>query len=219
MRYEVFADELGATLNSALAGHDVDRFDEYCEHLLVRDVLTQQLVGTYRLLPPAQARRLGRTYCDDAFDLTPPAPLRPQMVELGRSCVRPGYRQGGVILSLWSALADFMLRHRLDTMIGCASIPAGEGHAADIWQSLRRTHLASACYRVAPRLPFPIDGSDGFDDGTRIEPPALIKGYLRLGATVLGPPAWDPDFKTADLLMMMRTADLPAHYLRSRQGD
>jgi putative hemolysin len=35
-----------------------------------------------------------------------------------------------------------------------------------------------------------------------------------LGAKLLGPPAWDPDFNTADLPMMMRTQDLPARYRR-----
>ncbi|MET1537324.1 ornithine-acyl-ACP acyltransferase, partial [Burkholderia sola] len=56
--------------------------------------------------------------------------------------------------------------------------------------------------------------------GMSVEPPALIQGYLRTGAKVLGAPAWDSDFNTADLPIMMRMQDLPSRYLRlfTRRG-
>ena len=216
LRYEVFADELGARLSTLLPGHDIDRFDDYCEHLLVRDAASQEVVGTYRLLTPAQALRAGGTYSDGEFDLSRLDALRPRMVELGRSCVHRDHRHGGVILALWSALAQFMARNELDTMIGCASIPMrGNAAAADVWHALRRTHLADARYRVTPHLPLPVGDGPVLPDA---QPPALIRGYLRLGAKVLGPPAWDADFHTADLAMMMRMADLPPRYLRSTRG-
>ncbi len=221
LRFDVFAREMGARLNSPIAGHDVDLFDDYCEHLLVRDMETQQVVGTYRVLTPAQAKRVGSTYSDTEFDLTRLRSLRERMVELGRSCVHPEHRHGGVILALWGALAEFMVRNQLDTMIGCASIPmlhngvvSGDA-AASIWRQVSQTHLAPIDYHVRPRLPLPIDKLDSTLD---IEPPALIKGYLRLGAKVLGAPAWDPDFNTADLPMLMRIADLPARYRKHFLG-
>jgi putative hemolysin len=58
-------------------------------------------------------------------------------------------------------------------------------------------------------LPLPIDDLNA---ALAVELPALIKGYVRLGAKVLGAPAWDPDFNTADLPMMMRVSDLPRRY-------
>lgn len=221
LRFEVFASEMGARLNTTLPGHDVDLFDEYCEHLLVRDATTRQVIGTYRVLTPAQARRVGGTYSDTEFDLTRLRSLRERMVELGRSCVHPDHRHGGVILALWGALADFMVRNQLDTMIGCASIPmlhngvvSGDA-AASIWHQVKQTHLAPIDYHVLPRLPLPVEQLDG---SLHIEPPALIKGYLRLGARVLGAPAWDPDFNTADLPMLMRIADLPSRYRKHFLG-
>jgi putative hemolysin len=215
LRYQVFATEMGATLSGVLPGHDIDIFDDFCEHLLVRDEASQEVIGTYRVLTPAQAKRAGSTYSDTEFDLTRLRFLRPRMVELGRSCVHAEHRHGGVILALWGALAEFMARNQLDTMIGCASIPmqhtgASSGQAAaSIWRQVRQTHLAPIEYHVTPRLPLPVDR---LDDSLDVEPPALIKGYLRLGAKVLGAPAWDPDFNSADLPMMMRIADLPARY-------
>ena len=215
LRHLVFATELGARLPKTVPGHDIDLFDDYCEHLLVRDTVSGQVIGTYRVLTPAQAKRAGSTYSDTEFDLTRLRDLRNRMVELGRSCVHPDHRQGGVIMALWGALFEFMDRNRLDTMIGCASIPmlhnglvTGDA-AASIWDQLRRTHLADIQFHVLPRLPLPVEE---LDHGLPIEPPALIKGYLRLGAKVLGAPAWDPDFNTADLPMMMRTSDLPMRY-------
>ncbi|MEI7782931.1 MAG: GNAT family N-acyltransferase [Betaproteobacteria bacterium] len=217
LRYQVFADEMGARLSGSLAGHDVDLFDDYCEHLLVRDSLTDAVIGTYRVLTPAQAARVGSFYADLEFDLTRLRELRSRMVELGRSCVHAEHRHGGVILALWGALTQFMLRNQLDVMIGCASIPmqhqglaAGQA-AASVWRQVRSSALAPLDCHVLPRLPLPVHR---FDDSVDVEPPALIKGYLRLGAKVLGPPAWDPDFNTADLPMMMRTQDLPSRYRR-----
>lgn len=221
LRYNVFAGEMGARLDTKLAGHDVDLFDNYCEHLLVRDQITQEVVGTYRLLTPAQATRVGSTYSDLEFDLTRLRSLRERMVELGRSCVHPDYRHGGVIMALWGELAEFMARNKLDTMIGCASIPmlhsgvVSGDVAASIWHQLRETHLAPIEHHVRPRLPLPVER---LDCSLAVEPPALIKGYLRLGAKVLGAPAWDPDFNTADLPMLMRINDLPPRYRKHFLG-
>jgi len=222
LRYQVFADEMGARLDTPVPGHDADLFDDFCEHLLVRDGETNEVIGTYRVLTPAQAVRAGSFYSDTEFDLTRLRHLRDRMVELGRSCVHRDHRHGGVILALWGALAEFMNRNKLDTMIGCASIPmlhegSVSGHAAaSIWNKVSRTHLAPIEYQVRPRLPLPVERLDGTLD---VEAPALIKGYLRLGAKVLGPPAWDPDFNSADLPMMMRIADLPSRYSRHFLGE
>ena len=221
LRYDVFAGEMGARLATRLDGHDIDRFDDYCEHLLVRDLETGTVIGTYRVLPPAQAVRAGSTYSDTEFDLSNLDALRPHMVELGRSCVHADHRHGGVILALWTALGEFMTRNRLDTMVGCASIPmlhngmvTGDA-AASIWRQLREKHLAEPRLQVVPRLPLPVER---LDTSLQVEPPALIKGYLRLGAKVLGAPAWDPDFNSADLPMLMRIADLPERYRRHFLG-
>lgn len=216
LRFDVFAGELGAQLRTPLPNHDVDRYDDYCEHLLVRNADSGEVVGTYRALTPSQARLAGSTYAESEFDLARLAPLRSRMLELGRSCVHPKHRQGAVVLALWSALAQFMASNNLDTMMGCASVPLVPGSllAAGIWNRIRQTHMAPAPWRVTPRcaLPLPPDEQLLATDG---QPPALILAYLRLGARVLGPPAWDPHFNSADLPLLVRLADLPARYRRT----
>jgi putative hemolysin len=225
LRYRVFAEEMGARLSvppGTPPGHDVDIFDAHCEHLILRarspDGSTGRVIGTYRVLTPAAARRVGGLYSDTEFDLTRLRPLRERMVELGRSCIDPAWRSGGAILALWAALGDFMRRNQLDTMVGCASVPMRDGGhtAASLWEQLRHSHLAPIEWQVRPRLPLPVEQ---LDRTLTVEPPALIKGYLRCGAKVLGPPAWDADFNTADLPLMMRLADLPARYRRHFLGE
>ncbi len=220
LRYRVFAEEMGARLPcepGAPAGHDVDRFDAFCEHLLVRTASASgapgEVVGTYRVLTPEASRRAGGLYSDTEFDLARVRPILGRAVELGRSCVHPAWRAGGVVLALWAALGEFMLAHDLDTMIGCASVSLRDGghHAASLWSKLRATHLAPEEWQVTPRLPLPLLR---LRQDLDVETPALIKGYLRCGAKVLGAPAWDPQFRTADLPLMMRFVDLPARYRR-----
>lgn len=225
LRYQVFATEMGASLPDILSGYDVDIFDDYCEHLLVRDRKTWQVIGTYRVLTPAQAKLAGKLYSDSEFDLRALHPLRGRLAEIGRSCVHKDYRQGGVILALWKALVLFMTQNRLDDIVGCVSIPMnmqangkqiGMGYAAaSIWRQMKENHLASQELQVTPRIALPVEQLDQTLD---IEPPALVKGYLRVGAKVLGLPAWDPDFNTADLPMLMRMKDLPERYRKHFLG-
>lgn len=226
LRHAVFSGEMGAVLQTPVPGHDIDAFDDFCEHLMVCDAERGVVIGTYRLLTPAQARRAGGLYSDQEFDLAPLAAWRPRLVELGRSCVHASHRQGGVILALWGALAEFMQRNRLEAMVGCASIPMqypglahGEGPAR-VWQQLRQTHLAEPALQVRPRVALPEQLASVSTSGLAVEPPALIQGYLRTGARVLGAPAWDSDFNTADLPIMMRMQDLPTRYQRlfTRRG-
>ena len=224
LRHRVFVDEMGARLVTPAgspSGYDIDRFDDFCEHLLVRPVLADgepgDVVGTYRVLTPDSARRAGGLYSETEFDLQRVRPLLGRAVELGRSCVHPDWRSGGVVMSLWAALGEFMLSNDLDTMVGCASISMRDGGhvAASLWARLSKTHLAASEWRATPHLPLPLQSLRQDLDP---EVPALIKGYLRCGARVLGEPAWDPDFRTADLPLMMRFVDLPPRYRKHFLG-
>ncbi|MDA8260773.1 MAG: GNAT family N-acetyltransferase, partial [Betaproteobacteria bacterium] len=207
LRYQVFAGEMGARLSSVLPEHDIDLYDPYCDHLLVRDLASGEVVGTYRILPPEAAKRVGSYYSEQEFDLTRLNFLRPRMAELGRSCVHPAHRGGGVITRLWMGLADYMTRYGYEYMVGCASIGMADGGhaAASVYRQLAERHLAPVEWHVTPRTRLPIES---LDDGQSAALPPLIKGYTRLGAMVCGEPAWDPDFNTADLLMLLPMAQL-----------
>ena len=218
LRYKVFAQEMGANLPGNAEGLDVDEFDNYCDHLLIRDQESLKVVGTYRVLPPHKAQEIGRLYSDSEFDLSRLNHLRPKMVELGRSCVHADYRSGAVIMALWSGLAQYMQKHGYEIMLGCASIPMADGghYAASLFNSLRNDQMAPVENHAFPKLPLPLDKLNG---GLQVEPPPLIKGYLKLGAKICSAPAWDPDFNTADLLTMMRLSDINPRYAKHFLGQ
>ncbi len=198
LRDRVFAEGMGARVPGAERGIDCDLYDAHCEHLLVRDTGSGEVVGAYRLLPGPKALEIGSFYADSEFDLTRIQHLRDATVEIGRSCVHPEYRTGSTIAMLWSALVAFAALQDYRYLIGCASLNMADGGcaAASIYRRLVRTHLSPVEYRVFPHCELPIAALDRDVDA---QPPALIKGYLRVGAYICGAPAWDPDFNTADL--------------------
>lgn len=210
LRYQVFVEELGARLKPKTPGVDQDIFDPYCKHLVVRDENSSQIVGTYRILAPEQARAIGSYYSETEFDLTRLQHLRPRMVEIGRSCVHPDYRTGATIALLWSGLATYMLKNGYDYLIGCASISMADGgHGAAALYDQLADHMSPIEYRVFPRYPLPLSA---LRNEQRIAVPPLIKGYLRAGAFICGEPAWDPDFNTADLPILMPIENISARY-------
>ncbi len=220
LRYRVFAEELGARMPSGAAGLDRDDLDPFCHHLLVRERASGQLVGTYRILRADGARRAGGFYAEREFDLHRLRGLGPVTVEIGRACVHPEFRQGSVITLLWAALLRYLNASDSRYVMGCASVglAAGREAAAATCGRLCEEHLAPECWRVAPHHPFP---TDDWSRALAIEPPPLIRGYLRLGAFVCGQPAWDGEFNTADLLMLLPLARLDPRHARwlLRQGD
>lgn len=216
LRYNVFAGEMGANLQSRTPGVDHDIYDPYCDHLIVRDVHRGEVVGTYRILSPENARQVGY-YAENEFDLTRFHHLRTRLVEIGRSCVHPDYRTGSTITLLWGGLARYMTERRYDYLMGCASISMADGghEAASLYNRLA-DHLGPLEYRVFPRCPLPLAA---LQQERPAETPPLIKGYLRAGAWICGDPAWDPDFNTADLLMLLPMSRLSSRYAKHFTGN
>lgn len=210
LRYKVFAEEMGAHLPGT-EQLDRDGFDPFCDHLLVRDRETGKVVGTYRILSPEMANEAGGYYSAGEFDLSRLEPLLDRTVEVGRACVHPDYRTGSTIALLWAGLARYMILNRYDYLIGCASVSMADGGhiAASLYNRLKNDYLAPAEYRVFPRCPLPLGA---LQSDIEAPCPALVKGYLRLGAYVCGEPAWDPAFNTADLLVMLPVSRINRRY-------
>ena len=214
LRYRVFGEELGAKLKSGPAGLDIDEFDDYCHHLLVRERQHNRVVGCTRLLDGEHARRLGKFYSEGEFDLGGIVLLPGRLLEVGRTCIAPECRQGSAIAVLWAGLASYIQLHRIDYLFGCASVPLGDGdlQAAAIMNRLRRHALAPPHLRVTPRLPLlNSEVPEGILDAPL---PALLKAYVRLGALACGEPCRDPDFNVGDVLMLLDVNQLNPVYAR-----
>ncbi|MEY3884690.1 MAG: hypothetical protein RIS87_465 [Pseudomonadota bacterium] len=216
LRYKVFAEEMGAQV-SGTDGLDIDGFDQFCDHLIVRDSDTNQVIGTYRILSPEKANEAGGYYSAGEFDLSRLAHLFDRTVEVGRACVHQNYRNGGTITMLWAGLAKYMQINNYEYMIGCGSVSMSDGGhaAASLYQKLQDDYLSPIEYRVFARNPLPIKS---LRTDMQVACPPLIKGYLRLGAYICGAPAWDPYFNTADMLVMLPLSRInpryAAHFLK-----
>jgi putative hemolysin len=218
LRHHVFAQEMGARLHSPVDGLDVDPFDEFCDHLIVRHDSTGEIVGTYRMLPPERALAAGKLYSDTEFDLTALAGMRGALVETGRSCVHPDHRSGAVVGLVWAGIARYMLLSGHNWLVGCASVPLADGGtlAAGVWDVVRRRHFAPEEHRVHPLRPW---DADSVARPARTVVPPLLRGYLRLGAVVGGAPAFDPDFGVADFFILLSLERMDRRYLRFFLGE
>ena len=216
LRHDVFSTEPGFALNNS-DQLDADHFDAFCDHLVVRDDNTGDLIGCYRMLPPPGAIAAGGLYTATEFDVRALDPLRPSMVEMGRAVVRADHRNGAVVLMMWTGILAYLDRCGYDHVIGCVSVPThGDGHPGSQLRGVRdvilEKHSAPEQYTVHPYRPVRIDGRslDEIDPPARTAIPALMRGYLRLGAQICGQPAHDPEFGVGDFpaLLDKRTADL-----------
>lgn len=213
LRYRIFGEEMGAKLKGAEKGLDQDEYDPYCQHLLVRESNSQNLVACTRILTDSQAEQLGSFYSASEFELGEIPRLPGRVIEIGRTCVHPDYRQGAAIAVLWSGLAGFINLHSVDYLFGCASIPLGEGGAlAEAIMNRLRKQAMSPKIHVVPHLPVP--RASGVENILSAPMPPLLKAYVRLGAKACGEPYWDRDFDVADVLMLLDVDELNPTYSR-----
>lgn len=212
LRYEVFAKEIGANIQ-AHDGRDIDRFDPFCHHLVVRNKANGEIVGAYRILIQQGAQASGSWYSEAEFDLSNLAAVLPKTMEVGRACVHRDYRNGSIISLLWMGLTQFMHLYGLEYMIGCASMDMEDGghSAASLFARLKEKYYSPGQFRVYPKKPLPLAN---LRQNLQVETPALLKGYLRAGAWICGEPHFDEDFNAADVLVMMPKTGIHPRYAK-----
>jgi putative hemolysin len=233
VRYRVFCDELGAKSGTTAGGRrDVDRFDEVCDHLLVLDTALpgpdpMRIVGTYRLLRQEAALAAGGFYSEEEFDLRGLVARHPgqNFLELGRSCVLPGYRSKRTIEVLWQGIWAYVNHHRIGAMVGCASF-----HGTDpVEHAQALSYLAHHCRAAGPWEVRAVPGRYKAMDLLPPEAinlraalaamPPLIKGYLRLGASIGEGCVIDPDFGTVDVFIVLPVEHIDARYIQYYSSD
>ena len=235
LRFEVFNLELGEGLAESYAtGADVDPFDEFCDHLIVEELPTGEIVGTYRLQTGARATANIGYYSEREFDFTPYEPLRGEMIELGRACVHAEHRNFNLLHLLWRGIAIYAVERGARFLIGCSSLTSQDPvEGAAMYQKLR-SYLVKPALRTQPRAGFCViaggydagwSGAWPHQGGPGLTRPAtagassrLLRAYLAIGAKICGSPAIDREFGTIDFLTLLDLHALPAivrtHFLR-----
>ena len=225
LRYEVFYKEFGAkpTPEMAAQDRDFDYFDDFTDHLIVVDPSVSDnlgVVGTYRLLHDQAAKRAGRFYTSSEYDISSLVKSGGHLLEVGRSCVQAPYRTMPVLQLLWSGIARYISEHQIDLMFGCASLHGTDPQKLSQELSLLyHNHLSHD--ELRPRaLPdryvnmnmVPRDQINARKVFMMLPP--LIKGYLRVGATVGDGAVVDEQFNTTDVCIVMPTYMITDKYLR-----
>jgi L-ornithine Nalpha-acyltransferase len=219
LRFEVFHRELKLGLaGSFTAGLDQDAFDRYCDHLNVIDLRDDRVVGTYRLLPSDRVPSFGY-HSETEFHLENVKRAGGRLLELGRSCVAPDYLSGRVIQMFFQGIAAYAGAREFDTLMGCASIRGNDiDELREIFSYLKRSHLSDRAFHVSPKRGFELPGIETpveFNETEILQSlPPLFRGYLRLGAKICGPPAFDRQFGTADFFLSLPAREVAERYDR-----
>ena len=222
LRYQVFAGEMGAHLHTRVEGLDYDDIDDYCDHLLVREIDSGRIVACTRLLADSQAGQLGRYYSEGEFELGGVFALPGRFLEIGRTCVDPEHRGSVVLSTLWNGLAEYVYQGGFNYLMGCASItPGPHGFAVDaVYRQLDPAQLGPKALGVKPKNPVPTWKRCRQDESGI---PPLLQAYLRLGAQILGEPCWDEDFDVMDVFILLDLSRLQdryeKRYLASKAAD
>jgi len=217
LRYRIFADELGAQIDSGAAGVDRDQYDDYCRHLFVRELESGRIIACTRILTDEMAAKAGGFYSAGEFELSMIDALPGRVMEIGRTCVDAEYRSGAVIATLWQGIAATVTNEGYDYLFGCASIGLEDGGATAhaILDQIRGKYLAPASQQVRPYVTLPAADARATE---KPRLPPLLKAYLSLGAKACGEPYWDRDFNCADVFMLLNVSDLHPRYARHFLG-
>jgi putative hemolysin len=217
LRFQVFNRELGEGLaSSERSGLDRDQFDWVCDHLMVRDVSTRVLAGTYRMQTGYRAQGNLGYYSEQLFDFAPFEPIRGELLELGRACVHSDYRNTTALAMLWKGIASYAALCNARYMIGCSSITSqNESEGAALFEELREKYLAPENLRTQPKADCQCKVSQPTLYGAMPEPPRLFRAYLDISARLCGPPAIDREFGTIDFLTLLDLQVIPPR-LRTR---
>jgi putative hemolysin len=220
LRFLVFNIELGEGLPASLrTGLDADEFDAVCDHLLVCEKGTGEVVGTYRLQSGSVAAMSGLGYYSEReFDFRPFESARTEIVELGRACVASAHRNQSVLGLLWRGIALYARERGARFLVGCSSLTSqNQAEGLATYRHLSKTHHADIAWRTLPREGWRCEASwDAVDSCLRagVAVPRLMSAYLAAGAVVCGEPAVDREFKTIDFLTWMDLRAMPALVLR-----
>jgi putative hemolysin len=203
LRYEVFNAELGEGLESSHAlGLDRDHFDVICDHLLVRDMESGAVVGTYRMQTGYRAKGNAGYYSEEFFEFAPYEAIRGEVLELGRACVHREHRDSSVLMLLWKGIFRYAQQTGARYLVGCSSLTSQEpAEGLALYEELRGTYLAPEYLRTQPRPSHRLAAARGY--GLPVKAPRLLRTYLELSAKICGPPAIDRDFKTIDFLTLL----------------
>jgi putative hemolysin len=210
---------------------DFDKFDNYCDHLLVVDRTAfdedgqPAVVGTYRLMRDVDAARAGGFYTAGEYNIAPMlsgVEEGSRLLELGRSCVLKQYRsKPSTMQLLWRGIGVYVHRFSIDLMFGCASLPGTDPATLALPLSyLHHFHGMGGENRVSARPELYVSMNLMSKEAIELKAalralPPLVKGYMRAGGSIGDGAVIDLQFGTTDVFIYFPVSKMSArHKLR-----
>jgi putative hemolysin len=218
LRYLVFKTDIRNTDPIAdVLGYEADAFDDQCQHIMVIEKNTAQVIGTYRYQTAKHAANGLGFYSDQEFDMDHfPRTYSEKGLELGRACIAEGHRNGRVLYLLWKALMYALLSTQSRYIFGCCSIPTTnplvglnvmhylthQGHMHPSVRLIARSgYICSASFNMFHKMNRDITQQEEFKAIPEL--PVLMQKYLDMGAKVCSVPALDRSFKSIDFMILL----------------
>ncbi len=207
LRYDIFKEEMGCNPSENDSGIDQDKYDAFCDHLVVIDRDTQQAVGTYRLLRHDVARANIGFYSENEFNLRDIYDKNLKFAEIGRACIKKAYRGQAIIALLWAGIGSFCDHYDIEYIGGCTTVGTDPNVAQRIYQYAKdNDRLLDSSYSIGAN---PQNRTEGFDvnktvdtNGVKRELPPLLRAYFTMGAKLAPIPAYDPEFEVIDFFTL-----------------
>ena len=205
LRHRCFQEKLGLPPNRL----DIDDYDADADHLGVFDLETGEAVANYRLICSRYTKRF---YTESEFQMQSVLSFPGTLLELGRACVAPEFRNGAILSMLWKGLCAYAREVDASLMFGCSSVHTMDpvvgarlylGMAEQSWIDPELMAYPLAGYRI-PGFERALEKAAHIQHDEPVGLPPLLKSYLRAGGKICGFPALDRDFQCMDFLTVIR---------------
>lgn len=209
-------------------GLDADRFDDLCHHVLVEEMRTGKLVCCFRLMPLKGGAEIGQSYSAQYYELSALTDFAGPMVEMGRFCLHPDWRDPDILRVAWGAMTRFVDEQGVELLFGCSSFQgtdtAGYG---DAFALLRDRHLAPKRWLPRVKAPNVFRFAEALGlrkpDARRamLGMPPLLRTYLVMGGWVSDHAVVDRELNTLHVFTGLEIRAIPparARLLRAAAG-
>ncbi len=195
---------------------DADALDADCQHMLIEEAGTGQLVCCFRFLPLSGGDQIARSYSAQFYNLRALESFDGPMLEIGRFCTHPQATDPDIIRTAWAALTRFVDETGTQMLFGCSSFIGTEPEEhAEAFAMLRARHLAPR--RWLPRIKAP--NVFRFARALRLRKPdpkramaampPLLRSYLAMGGWVSDHAVVDPALKTMHVFTGVEIRAIP----------
>lgn len=213
-RAEQFSQQFGIEFDQGL---DQDLYDFGCEHAVLRDKYSNEIVA-YTRLKLLQGQDLAQSYSAQEFKIVDELGHLSNIVEIGRTCVHHRYRSGRALSVLWLNLVPkVMWEMRAKYLIGCVSIRM-EGNQARAYythQYLKQLSPAQTC-SIQPQQAFePTHPEYSFPQDEKI--PKLFDVYLKMHAKLSQQAFYDREFNCLDYFVLLEVNKMAKSFVMQKR--